>query len=127
MATQTRRTTQRSAKFHSATIKAYIGVACCGLVLLSAVSSHAAVGINGLSVNGLSVNGISSNALTSNGLASNGVALNGLTANGEPPPAIQGKSLPFHGLSQKALGKTQPNHLGLPSLCLRYQLVPPCI
>jgi hypothetical protein len=104
MATHTRLTTQRSVKFHGATIKAYIVMACCGLVLLSAASSYAALTANGLHVNALTANGA-----------------------GEPPPAVQGKSLPFHGLSQKALGKTQPHRLGLPSLCSRYRLVPLCI
>jgi hypothetical protein len=93
MATQTRRTTRHSARFFRATVKAYMVTACCGLVLLSAASSYAALTANGLHVNALTANGLHVNALT---------------ANGEPPPAVQGKSLPFHGLSQKALGKTQP-------------------
>jgi hypothetical protein len=103
MATQTRRTTRHSARFFRATVKAYMVTVCCGLVLLSAVSSYAALTQNGLHVNTLSNNGLHVNTLSQNGLH-----VNALTTNGEPPPAVQGKSLPFHGLSQKALGKTQP-------------------
>jgi len=118
MATQTRRTTRRSAKFLRATIKAYMVVACCGLVLLSTVSSYAAtlngLPLNGLPMNGLYVNGISTNALIPNGLPVNGLPMNRLSVNGilhdatklngEPAPEVQHESLPFTGLSQTGLG-----------------------
>ncbi len=142
MAMQTRRTTQRSAKCHSATIKAYIVTACCGLLLLNTVSAHAGISVNGIATNGITANGITVNGITTNGITLNGISTNGITMNGihvnglstnglaiheEPPPAVQGKTLPLHGLSQKALGQTPPHRLGLFSLCSRYRLVPLCL
>src|SRR5262252_7466298 len=81
MATQTRRTTQQSVKSHSATLKASIVMACCGLVLWSAVAAHAAITANGFTLNGLNANGISTNGITINGLSTNG-AMNGINING---------------------------------------------
>jgi hypothetical protein len=51
MATQTRRTIRRSAKFFSATVKASMVTACCGLVLWSAVTAHAAQSWNEIHYN----------------------------------------------------------------------------
>jgi len=115
MATQTRRTTRCSARFFRATITAYMVVACCGLVLWSAVAAHTAISgngmaLNGVSSNGLQANGLHVNGLTSNGLISNGLHVNGFAPNatilhGEPTPGVQGKSLPWSTLSQRALGE----------------------
>jgi hypothetical protein len=90
MATQTRQITRRSARFFRATVTAYIGTACCGLVLWSAVGAHAARSANGMPFNGLYVNGLAPNATT---------------LQREPLPAVPQESLPFNGLSQRALGK----------------------
>ena len=68
MATQTRRTTRRSARFFRATIKAHMVVACCGLVLLSAVAAYAELPLNGLPMNGLPINGMPFNGLPLNGV-----------------------------------------------------------
>lgn len=58
-----------------ATVKTCLIAACCGLVLLGAVSVHA-----GLSTNGLSTNGLSATE-------------------------VQSEGLPFHSLSHSGLGK----------------------
>jgi hypothetical protein len=107
MATQTRRTTRRSARFFRATVKAYMVTSCCGLVLLSAVAAHAALTENGMPMNGLPMNGATINGLYVNGLTVNGLAPNATMLSGEPAPGVQSKSLPFNGLSQRALGKPQ--------------------
>ena len=52
-----------------ATAKTRMVIACCGLLLWSAVSAHA----------GLNPNGLNPNGLTQNGLTQNGLSLNGLT------------------------------------------------
>jgi hypothetical protein len=110
MATQTQRTTQRAAKFHSTTLKTSIVMVIFGLILLSAASSYAALTVNGLSnngwANGLSNNGWA-NGLSNNGWA-NGLAPKATTLQREPLPAGSLESLPFNGLSQRALGKPQP-------------------
>ena len=93
--------------------------------------------MNGLPMNGLPMNSLSANGLTMNGLATNGLFVNGISTNGllhdatnshgEPPPLVQRASVPFTGLSQRALGKTWPYRIGLPSLCSHYRLVPLCL
>ena len=122
MAMQTRRTIRRSVRILRATVTTGIVAACCGLLLFSAVSAHAA-SINGLELNGwtngLELNGVFNglelngvfNGLT-NGLELNGV-INGLTSQvttlqWEPLSAGSQESFPFTGLSQRALGKPQP-------------------
>jgi hypothetical protein len=99
MATQTRRTTRRSARFFWATVKAYMVMACCGLVLMSAVAAHAALNWNGMPMQGLMLNG-----MPFNGLYINGMLHDATPPPGELPPAGQRDSLPFHGLSKRALG-----------------------
>ena len=84
MATQTRRTTRRSARFFRATVKASMVTACCGLVLLSAVAAHAGVDWNGLPMNGIPLNGLPINGMPLNGLLFNGITLNGMPMNGVP-------------------------------------------
>jgi hypothetical protein len=130
MVTQTRRTIRRSARFFRATVTASMVAACCGLILWSAVVAHAGVQHNGIELNGLTENGILVNGMPFNGLNPNGVTINGLHVNGlnpnglsqngilvngmlrnaqpsqaEMPPGGQRDSLPFHSLSQRALGK----------------------
>ena len=132
MATQTRRTTPRSARFFKATVKASMVTACCGLGLWSAVAAHASTPLNGMPFNGLPFNGINLNGLPFNGIPLNGVPLNGMPIQGlpmnglptqgvishdlalpaptlprEPLSAVQHESLPFHSVSQKALVQFQ--------------------
>jgi hypothetical protein len=103
MATQTRRTTRRSARFFSATSKASRVTACCSLVLWSAVAAHAGVDGNGLYLNGLPMNG-----LPLNGIPLNGMPINGLPAKEGSLPPAQSESLPWSTLSQRPLGTSTP-------------------
>jgi hypothetical protein len=103
MATQTRRTTRRSARFFTATVKAAMVTACCGLVLMSAVAAHAGAVSNGLPVNGMPYNGI-----PMQGMPMNGTPLNGLPANEGSLPTVQSESLPWSTVSQQGVGKHQP-------------------
>ena len=68
-----------------ATVKTCLIAACCGLVLLGAVSVHARISSNGAHLNGISINGY---------------AMNGLSAK-----EGQSEGLPFHSLSHSGLGK----------------------
>jgi hypothetical protein len=61
-----------------ATVKTYLVAACCGLMLLSAVSVHAGLSTNGLSTNGLSTNGLSAKEVQSEGLPFNSLSHSGL-------------------------------------------------
>jgi hypothetical protein len=139
MATQTRRTTRRSARFFTATVKAAMVTACCGLVLLSAVAAHAGAYSNGMPYNGLPFNGLPFNGAGLNGtplngmpyngipmqgMPMNGTPLNGLPANEGSLPTVQSESLPWSTLSQRALGTTPPSRLGFLSPCSRYRLGP---
>jgi hypothetical protein len=138
MATQTRRTTRRSATFFRATVKASMVTACCGLVLLSAVVAHAApdwngipyqglilngtplngMPFNGLFVNGTPMQGMPMQGMPCNGVRINGTPLQGLPRNGlslqaptlpqEPLPAGSQEQLPWNGLSQRPLGTSTP-------------------
>jgi hypothetical protein len=113
MVTQSRLTTRRSARFLGATIQARMVVACCGLVLLSAVSAYAELPFNGLPMNGIPLNGLPVNGITTNGAVLNGWPINGMPINGLPAnesslPTVQNESLPWNTLSQRALGKHQP-------------------
>ena len=83
MATQTRRTTRRSARFFRATGKTSIVIACCGLVLWSA-AAHAAVSLNGGPMNGMGLNGVALNGMPFNGLYVNGTPMQGMPFNGVP-------------------------------------------
>ena len=142
MATQTRRITQRSATFYRATGKAYIVTACCGLVLWSAVAAYAELSWNGLPLNGVPLNGMPIQGLPMQGLILNGVGPNGLPTQGvichdlslpaptpprEPLSAVPPESLPFHSVSQKALGTAPPVRIGYLRPCSRYQLGPLCL
>jgi hypothetical protein len=98
MATQTRRTTQQSGKFHRATLKASIVTACCGLVLWSAVAAHAAASWNGIDLNGMPFQG-----LILNGTPRNGVPLNGVIFNGMPINGVDGNGMPFQGMPRNGL------------------------
>ena len=121
-----------------ATVKTFFVAACCGLILLGAVSAHAGIytnglGVNGINLNGLRMNGLALNGVWLNGVNLNGLALNGLWVNGLPTngsginglrneglifkeskrhggPTSEGQreGLPFNGLSQSGLGKMQP-------------------
>jgi hypothetical protein len=128
MATQTRRTTQRSARFLRATLKAHVVVACCGLVLWSAVAAHAATAANGMPSNGLPCNGLELNGYPVNGVPFNGIPWNGIPIQGMPIqgmpyngtplngfPATEGslptapsERLPWSTLSHQGVGKHQP-------------------
>ena len=115
MATQTRRTTRRSARFCRATGKVSMVMACCGLVLWSAVATHAELPLNGLPMNGVPLNGFPTNGMPMNGLPLNGLYLNGVPMNGlslqaptlqqEPLPAVPQESLPWSTLSHRPLGE----------------------
>ena len=133
MATQTRRTTRRSARFFRATGKAYMVTACCGLVLWSVVAAHGSTAANGMPFNGLETNGMPFNGIPIQGmpiqgmprngypiqgmpyqgLPVNGVPMNGTPLQGRPVnegslPAVQSDSLPWSTLSQRPLGTSMP-------------------
>jgi hypothetical protein len=93
MATQTRRTTRRSAKFFRTTVKASMVTACCGLILWSAVAAHAAVTWNGMPRQGLILNGTPLNGIPWNGIGPNGIPFNGVPIQGMPY-----NGMPFQGL-----------------------------
>jgi len=107
MATQTRRTTRRSARFFSTTVKASMVTACCGLILWSAGAAYAAA--------------------ISNGMPYNGTPLNGLPAHEASLPTVQSEHLPWSTLSQRALGTTPPSRIGFLSPCSRSRLGPLCL
>jgi hypothetical protein len=69
-------------------------IACCGLLLWSAVSAYAGLIPNGLIPNGLSNNGWA-----------NGLALQPTRDDQEPSPMVPNDRLPFIGLSQQGIGK----------------------
>jgi hypothetical protein len=89
MATQTQRTTRRSARFFTTTVTASMVTACCGLLLWSAVAAHAGVYANGMPFQGLILNG---------------TPLHGLPAHEGSLSPEQSESLPWSTLSQTALG-----------------------
>jgi hypothetical protein len=103
MATQTRRTTQRSARFFRATIKAHVVVACCGLVLLSAVAAYAELPFNGLPMNGVPLNGMPRNGMPFQGLLLNGTPLNGIPWNGIGPNGIPFNGVPIQGMPMQGM------------------------
>ena len=114
MATQTRRTTRRTARFFRATVTASMVTACCGLVLWSAVTAHASTSGNGVPFNGMPLNGIGPNGMPYNGMPRqgmprNGLPLNGTSLHGHPThegsrSPEQSESLPWSTLSQRPLG-----------------------
>ena len=99
MATQTRRTTRRSARFFRATGKTSIVIACCGLVLWSAVAAHAAVSLNGGPMNGMGLNGVALNGMPFNGLYVNGTPMQGMPFNGVPINGTPSMGCPSKGSS----------------------------
>ena len=125
MATQTRRTTRRSARYFRATVKASMVTACCGFILMSAVAAHAAAPWNGMPFNGIPFNGMPWNGLPWNGMPYNGMPFNGMPFQGLPwnglpvngtllqgLPAQEGslsmaphERLPWSTLSHRALGQ----------------------
>jgi hypothetical protein len=108
MATQTRRTTRRSARFFRATVKASMVTACCGLILMSAVAAHAAAPFNGMPRNGLPLQGMPMQGMPTNGIPVNGTPLQGLPASEGSLPSVQSESLPWSTLSQRPLGQSTP-------------------
>jgi hypothetical protein len=108
MATQTRRTIRRSAKFFSATVKASMVTACCGLILWSAGAAYAAASSNGMPYNGMPWNGMPFNGMPFQGLLMNGTPLNGLPAHEASLPTVQSEHLPWSTLSHQGVGKYQP-------------------
>src|SRR5262245_64574618 len=82
-------------------------VAMCASLYLTTGPAQALVWGNGLNPNGLTMNG-SMNGLSPNGLSNNEIYLIGTALKDQPLPEVQRESLPFSGLSQKGLGKTQP-------------------
>ena len=103
MTTQTRRTTRRSARFFRATIKAHVVVACCGLVLLSAVAAYAELPLNGLPLNGVPLNGMPRNGMPFQGLLLNGTPLNGIPWNGIGPNGIPFNGVPIQGMPMQGM------------------------
>jgi hypothetical protein len=98
MATQTKRTTQRSARFFTTTVTASMVTACCGLVLWSAVAAHAGVYANGMPFQGLILNGTPLNGLPWNGIGPNGMPFNGMPMQGMPRNGLPVNGTPLHGL-----------------------------
>jgi hypothetical protein len=137
MATQTRRTTRCSATFFRATVTASMVTTWCGLLLFSAVAAHAGVDGNGLPFNGIPLNGVPLNGMPIQGLPMNGLPTQGVISHDlalpaptlprEPLSAVQHESLPFHSVSQKALGTAPPVRIGYLRPCSRYQLGPLCL
>src|SRR5262252_1614927 len=82
-----------------ATVKTFLVAACCGLVLLGAVSAYASLNENGMSLNGMSLNGLSMNGLSFNGLSINGLSFNGLSLNGLSVNGLSINGLNFNGFS----------------------------
>jgi hypothetical protein len=103
MATQTRRTTPRSARFFKATVKASMVTACCGLGLWSAVAAHASTPLNGMPFNGMPSNGINLNGASSNGINLNGASSNGLYVNGTPYNGINFNGQSYNGIPIQGL------------------------
>jgi len=93
-------------------------------ITLNGISMNGA--INGLPINGLPMNG-AFNGLHVNGISVNGMSRDATPLPGEPTSEVQHESLSFHGLSQRALGKTPLSHISLSSLCSYYRLVPLCL
>jgi hypothetical protein len=91
-----------------ASAKTVIVALFCSVVLLSAVTAHAGIYLNGMSINGLAMNGMSANGLAMNGSSANGLAQNELTAGEGTPVEGPRDGLPFILISQMALGKTRP-------------------
>ena len=119
MATQTRQTTRRSARFFRATVTASMVTACCGLVLWSAVTAHALTSANGLPYNGYPIQGLLMNGTPLNGMPYNGMPMQGMPRQGLPlngtplhgHPTHEGsrsteqsERLPWSTLSQRPLG-----------------------
>jgi hypothetical protein len=125
MATQTRRTTRRSAKFFSATIKASMVTACCGLVLWSAVTAHASQSWNGNPYNGLYVNGQGSNGLDWNGAPLNGLPVNGVGPNGTPIQGMPRNGVPMQGMPMNGVPLNGTPMNGLPAQEDSRPTVPP--
>jgi hypothetical protein len=98
MATQTRRTTRRSARFFRATVKAAMVTTCCGLVLLSAVVAHAALDWNGIPYQGLILNGTPLNGMPFNGLFVNGTPMQGMPTQGLPYNGMPFNGAPYNGI-----------------------------
>ncbi len=103
MATQTRQTTRRSARFFRATVKAYLVTACCGLVLWSAVAAHAALTVNGIPMQGLILNGTPYNGIPFNGMPMNGMPFNGVLLNGTPLNGMLFNGIPTQGVISTTL------------------------
>lgn len=94
MSTRTRPTMLRSTRFPRSTAKTRMVIACCGLLLWSAVSAHAGLMSNGFTMNGLYPNGWA-----------NDLALQPTRDDQEPSPMVPNDRLPFNGLSQQGIGK----------------------
>jgi hypothetical protein len=100
---------QRKGARRMVTVKTLMVSVCCGVMLLSAVSTHAGLTSNGLALNGLTSNGVLLNGLHLNGLSLNGLATNGLTSNGGRTSEMPSEGIALNGLSQRGLGKTDPS------------------
>ena len=96
------------------TTTTFTALALCASLYLTTGTAQAALTNNGLTANGLHLNGLTMNGLGPNGWSLNGITLNGIALTQEPPPAVQGTSLPFNSLSHKALGKTQAERATMP-------------
>ena len=114
MRTRTRQTMRRSTRFPRATAKTRMVIACCSLLLWSAVYAHAGLFSNGLNPNGLNPNGFTQNGLTQNELTQNGLTQNGWSNDSalqptrdeqEPSRVVPNDRLPFNSLSQQGIGK----------------------
>ena len=103
MATQTRRTTRRSAKFFRTTLKAHVVMVYCGMVLLSAVAAYAELPLNGLPLNGVPLNGMPRNGMPFQGLLLNGTPLNGIPWNGIGPNGIPVNGVPLQGMPMQGM------------------------
>src|SRR5437588_6867948 len=98
-----------------ATVKTYLVAVGCGVLLLGAVSAHAGNSLNGISLNGSSLNGLRNQGLLIKETRRNEGPTSAMQSESLPCEhdrqctlAVQSESLPFNGLSQRGLGKTNP-------------------
>jgi hypothetical protein len=109
MATQTRRTTRRTARFFRATVNASLVTAYCGLVLWSAVAAHAAISSNGMPFQGLPYNG-----MPFQGMQLQGIPFNGMPHNGYPIQGLLMNGTPLNGMPFNGIGPNGMPYNGTP-------------
>ena len=98
-----------------ATVKTYLVAVGCGVLLLGAVSAHAGESLNGLTLNGLNYNGLRHQGRFVQETKRHEGPTSAVQSESVPCEhdrqcalAVQSEGLPFNGLSQRGLGKTNP-------------------